>query len=39
VKSTTFDEACLDLTGTYDRARMFRFQSIVLGTRSAPTLP
>lgn len=28
VRTVSFDEACLSLTGTYDRARKFRFQSI-----------
>ena len=26
VRSLNFDEACLDVTGTYDRDRKFRFQ-------------
>lgn len=39
VRSCTFDEACLDLTGTYDRARKFKFQSLVVATRAAPALP
>jgi methyltransferase (TIGR00027 family) len=29
VRSVSFDEACLTLTGTYDRARQFRFQRMV----------
>jgi methyltransferase (TIGR00027 family) len=28
VRTVSFDEACLDLTGTYDRDRKLRFQSI-----------
>lgn len=28
VRTTSFDEACLALTGTYDRSRKFRFQTI-----------
>ncbi|MFO0618357.1 MAG: class I SAM-dependent methyltransferase [Polyangiaceae bacterium] len=28
VRTTTFDEVCLNLTGTYDRARKFRFQRL-----------
>ena len=39
VRSTTFDEICLDLTGTYDRARKFRFQSIAVASRGAAELP
>lgn len=33
VRVTSFDEACLNLTGTYDRARKFRFQGLVLASR------
>ena len=29
VQEDTFDEACLTHTGTYDRARKFRFQHLV----------
>ena len=29
VRSTSFDEICLGLTGSYERERMFRFQHIV----------
>lgn len=36
VRSVSFDEACLSLTGTYDRAREFRFQRIVLASRTRP---
>src|SRR5690606_27865773 len=28
VRTVSFDEACLTLTGTYDRSRKLRFQSI-----------
>jgi methyltransferase (TIGR00027 family) len=36
VRSLSFDEACLTLTGTYDRAREFRFQRIVWASPRAP---
>jgi methyltransferase (TIGR00027 family) len=39
VRATDFDEACLELTGTYDRERKFRFQGLVLASRAAPELP
>jgi methyltransferase (TIGR00027 family) len=39
VRSQSFDEACLALTGTYDRAREFRFQRIVLASRTATFSP
>lgn len=32
VRSTTFDEVCLNLTGTYDRARKFRFQRLTVAS-------
>ncbi len=35
VRALTFDEICLDLTATYDRERAFRFQGIVLASRTA----
>ena len=38
VRSLSFDEITLDLTGTYERERAFRFQGIVMATRSAPEL-
>jgi len=38
VRMLTFDEICLDLTGTYDRDRAFRFQGMVLATRAAQGL-
>lgn len=36
VRTTSFDEACLALTGTYDRARKLRFQSIAEARVTAP---
>ncbi len=39
VRTTSFDEACLDLTGTYDRERKFRFQSLAVASRGAAKLP
>jgi methyltransferase (TIGR00027 family) len=39
VRTTSFDEACLDLTGTYERERKFRFQSLAVASRGAPELP
>ena len=33
VRTTSFDEACLDLTGTYERERKFRFQSLTVTSR------
>jgi methyltransferase (TIGR00027 family) len=35
VRSVSFDQACLSLTGTYDRSRMFRFQHIATASRTA----
>lgn len=35
VRSLTFDEATLEVTGTYERERAFRFQGLVLASRSA----
>jgi methyltransferase (TIGR00027 family) len=35
VRSHTFDELCLDSTGTYDRARMFALQRVVLASVTA----
>jgi methyltransferase (TIGR00027 family) len=32
VRVDSFDEACLELTGTYDRARLFRFAQLALAT-------
>lgn len=34
VRSVSFDEATLSLTGTYDRERAFRFQRIVIASRT-----
>lgn len=31
-RSATFDEVCLNLTGTYDRARKFRFQRLAIAS-------
>ena len=39
VRTTSFDEVCLDLTGTYDRERKFRFQSLAVASRGAAELP
>ncbi len=39
VRTTSFDEACLELTGTYDRERKFRFQNLVIASRMRQTLP
>jgi len=33
---TSFDEIALNLTGTYDRARTFRFQHVVLASVAEP---
>jgi methyltransferase (TIGR00027 family) len=38
VRMFTFDEIALELTGTYDRDRAFRFQGLVLATRASPGL-
>lgn len=37
VRSASFDEIALSLTGTYDRAREFRFQRIVTASVTPPT--
>ena len=39
VRVSSFDEACLDLTGTYERERKFRFQGLVVASRAATVLP
>jgi methyltransferase (TIGR00027 family) len=39
VRSLSFDEACLTLTGTYERARQFYFQRAVLASRTPTGLP
>ena len=36
VRSVSFDEACLSLTGTYRRERQFRFQRLVLASVTPP---
>jgi hypothetical protein len=36
VRSVSFDEACLSLTGTYERDRQFRFQRMVLASCTPP---
>jgi methyltransferase (TIGR00027 family) len=38
VRMLTFDEVCLDLTGTYARERAFRFQGLVVASRAAKDL-
>lgn len=39
VRTDTFDELCLTWTGTYQRARRFRFQSLATASRTRPRLP
>lgn len=39
VRTTSFDEACLDLTGSYERERKFRFQSLAVASKGAAELP
>ena len=39
VRTTSFDEACLELTGTYDRERKFRFQNLAIASRAREDLP
>lgn len=39
VRSTSFDEACLMLTGTYDRERMFHLQHVILAGLIPPSIP
>jgi methyltransferase (TIGR00027 family) len=36
VHSVSFDELCLNLTGSYERSREFRFQRLVLASRKRP---
>ncbi len=36
VRTVSFDEACLTLTGTYERERQFRFQGFTIGSRTPP---
>ena len=38
VRTVSFDEACLSLTGTYDRARKFHFQSLAICSRTPPDM-
>ncbi|HWB76959.1 MAG TPA: SAM-dependent methyltransferase [Nannocystaceae bacterium] len=38
VRCVSFDEACLSLTGTYERTRMFRFQHLATASRTASSL-
>lgn len=38
VRSVSFDEACLSLTGTYRRERQFRFQRLVSASVTAPPI-
>lgn len=37
VRTTTFDEACLLLTGTYERSRELRFQGLALASCTVPS--
>lgn len=39
VRTVTFDDIALTFTGTYEREREFRFQSIALASATAPTIP
>jgi methyltransferase (TIGR00027 family) len=39
VRTVTFDQIALGLTGTYDRARMFRFQGICAASKSPLRFP
>lgn len=39
VRTASFDEICLSVTGTYDRNRRFRFQSIALAGKEPGTNP
>jgi len=39
LRVVSFADACLSLTGTYDRARAFRFQAFALCSRTAPDPP
>jgi methyltransferase (TIGR00027 family) len=38
VRMITFDEICLELTGTYERSRAFRFQGMALASRQGREL-
>ncbi len=37
VQSASFDELCLNLTGSYERSREFRFQRVVAASRRPPS--
>lgn len=39
VRTVSFDQACLSLTGTWERERAFRFQHMALASREAPARP
>jgi hypothetical protein len=39
VRSVSFDEACLTITGTYERGREFFFQRMVLASPTPTGLP
>lgn len=39
VRTVSFDEIALSLTGTYERERLFRFQSICIASRAPLSLP
>ena len=39
VRSTSFDQIALSLTGTYERARLFRFQGICVASRAPLSFP
>jgi methyltransferase (TIGR00027 family) len=39
VRLTSFDEACLHFTGTYERARKFRFQHLAVASRGVAVEP
>ena len=39
VRTVSFDQACLSLTGTYERERLFRFQHFAVASRAAPLDP
>ncbi len=39
VRSVSFDEVCLELTGSYERERKFRFQSFAVASRARRELP
>jgi O-methyltransferase involved in polyketide biosynthesis len=39
VRTISFDEICLSVTGTYKRERQFRFQRFVLASAGSHTIP